>query len=141
MLLEKEANHIRRLTLNIILLFVLAGCVPLDKGVHIQNDTKADMKKAEEIFKADDRLTSTVAIFHEKEVIAGVSVKAFSKFRKPKIEKELKEKLEKEYKEFDITVSADSKAAYETVKLMELEDKDKLKKKIKKLKSLLEEET
>lgn len=120
---------------------MLTGCVSADSGVRIQNDTKADIKKAEDIFESDDRLIGTVAILHEKEMISAVTVKTFSRFHKKKIEKELKKKLEKEYKDFDITVSADSKAVYETMKLMELEDKEKLKKNIKKLVSLLEEET
>ena len=124
----------------LVILF-LAGCVQVEKGVHIQNDTNEDIKKAEQVFKDDDRLISAIAIFHEKEILSGVTVKTFSRFNKAKIEEELTKKLEKIYEDFEVTVSADSKIIQETNKLMELKEKDKLPKKIKELKALSEEET
>lgn len=123
---------------------MLAGCVRPTSGIRIQNETTADIGKAEEVFKDDDRLANAVAIFHEKEIIAGVTVKTFSRFHKNKIEEELTKKIEELYKDFDVTVSADGKFIYETTKMMNEEGKDKdekLAKRIKKLKSLSEEET
>ena len=124
-----------------MLIFLIAGCAGPKSGIHIQNETNADIEKAEEIFENDERLKSVVAIFHEKELISGVTVKTFSRFRKSKIEEELVKKLEEHYEEFDVTVSADGKFIHETTKMMNSEDTDKLAKKIKKLKSLSEEET
>ena len=141
MLLLKEAKRIRKLTYSLLLLLFLAGCAQVEKGVHIQNDTNEDIKKAEQVFENDDRLISAIAIFHEKEILSGVTVKTFSRFNKAKIEEELTKKLEKIYEDFEVTVSADSKIIQETNKLMELEEKDKLPKKIKELKTLSEEET
>ena len=141
MLLLKEAKRIRKLTYLLLLLLFLAGCAQVEKGVHIQNDTNEDIKKAEQVFENDDRLISAIAIFHEKEILSGVTVKTFSRFNKAKIEKELTKKLEKIYEDFEVTVSADSKIIQETNKLMELKEKDKLSKKIKELKTLSEEET
>lgn len=141
MLLLKEAKHIRKLTYSLLLLLFLAGCAQVEKGVHIQNDTNEDIEKAEQVFENDDRLISAIAIFHEKEILSGVTVKTFSRFNKAKIEKELTKKLEKIYEDFEVTVSADSKIIQETNKLMELKEKEKLLKKIKELKKLSEEET
>ena len=124
-----------------LLLLFLAGCVQIEKGVHIQNDTNEDIEKAEKVFEDDDRLISAIAIFHEKEILSGVTVKTFSRFNKAKIERELTKKLEGIYEDFEVTVSADSKIIQETNKLMELEEKEKLPKKIKELKTLAEEET
>ena len=124
-----------------LLILFLAGCAQIEKGVHIQNDTNEDIEKAKQLFEKDDRLISAIVIFHEKEILSGVTVKTFSRFNKAKIEKELTKKLEKIYKDFEVTVSADSKIIQETNKLMELEEKDKLPKKIKELKTLSEEET
>ncbi|WP_210469588.1 hypothetical protein [Sporosarcina sp. 6E9] len=124
-----------------LLLLVLAGCVQIEKGVHIQNDTNEDVEKAEKVFEDDDRLISAIAIFHDKEILSGVTVKTFSRFHKTKIEKELTKKLGKLYEDFEVTVSADSKIIQETKKLMDSADNDKLPKKIEELKSLLEEET
>ena len=97
--------------------------------------------KAEEVFLNDDRLVSAVAVFNEKNIVSGVTVKTFSRFNKKKIEKDIKKSLEEDYPEFDVTVSADGKIIQETKKLLKQEDKEKLAKKIKKVKSLLEEET
>ena len=94
MLLQKEAKRIRKLIYSLLLLLVLAGCVQLENGVHIQNDTDEDVEKAENVFEDDDRLLSAIAIFHEKEILSGVTVKTFSRFHKAKIEKELTKKLE-----------------------------------------------
>ena len=124
-----------------MLIFLIMGCARPERGIHIQNETNADIEKAEEVFENDARLASVVAIFHEKELISGVTVKTFSRFHKKKIEEELTKKLEEDYKEFNVTVSADGKFIHETTKMMSLEEKDKLAEKIKKLKSLSEEET
>lgn len=139
---KRWRKHIRRFIISISLVVLLAGCVRPTSGIRIQNETTADIGKAEEVFKDDDRLANAVAIFHEKEIIAGVTVKTFSRFHKKKIEEELTKRIEELYKDFDVTVSADGKFIYETTKMMNDEDKGgKLAKRIKKLKSLSEEET
>jgi hypothetical protein len=138
---KRRRSRIRKLTYSLLLLLALAGCAQVEKGVHIQNNTEENVEKAEKIFEEDDRLVSAIAIFHDKEILSGVTVKTFSRFHKSKIENELTKKLEKQYKGFEVTVSADSKIILETKKLMDIEDKDKLPKKIKELKTLSEEET
>lgn len=138
---KKEEKHIRRFGFYIVLILLLSGCVRPESGIHIQNDAGADLKKAEEIFVEDERLKSVVAVFHGEDLVSGVTVKTFSRFHKEKIEKELKKKLESHYPEAKITVSADNKIIQETAKLLNEKDKEKLNKKLKKIKSLLEEET
>ncbi|MCZ2257208.1 hypothetical protein KSU66_01735 [Sporosarcina sp. G11-34] len=139
---KRWRKHIRRFIIYSSIFLLLSGCVRPTSGIRIQNETNADIGKAEEVFKDDERLASAVAIFHEKEIIAGVSVKTFSRFHKNKIEEELTKRIEELYKDFDVTVSADGKFIYETTKMMNGEAKDKeLSKSIKKLKSLSEEET
>ena len=86
-------------------------------------DPNEESEKAEEVLKNDKRLTAAVTVFHENDMITGVTLKTFSRFKKEKIEKELKKKLEKLYPELDVTVSADSKIWMETKKLIELDDK------------------
>lgn len=138
---KKEEKTIRSIGFYFVLILLLSGCVRPESGVQIQNDTNVDVMKAEEVFLNDDRLVSAVAVFHEKDIVSGVTVKTFSRFHKKKIEKELKKSLEEDYPEFDVTISADGKIIQETRKLLKQEDTEKLAKKIKKVKSLLEEET
>lgn len=136
-----EGINIWRFALSIATVFLLTGCLGSEKEIRVHNSTDLNEQKAEEIFEKDDRLTGAVAVFHNKDMIAGVSVATFSRFHKSKIEKELKEKLEKIYSELDITVSADSKIIMETKKLIELKDKKGIGEKIEHLKTLSKEET
>lgn len=134
-----EGTPIRKLVIAIFLLVLLAGCT--GNGIRIFNATDEDSTRAEELFKKDKRLKSVSAMFHEEQLLTGVRVDTFSRFRKGKIEKELKKKLEKLYPDLDITVSADSKILYETTKLMNDSENKDVGKKIDDLKSLLKEET
>lgn len=138
---KMEGINIWRFALSIATVFLLTGCLGSEKEIRIHNSTDMNEQKAQEIFEKDDRLTGAVAVFHNKDMIAGVSVGTFSRFHKSKIEKELKEKLEKIYSELDITVSADSKIIMETKKLIQLKDKKDIGEKIEHLKSLSKEET
>ena len=134
-----EGTPIRKLILTIFLLVLLAGCT--GNGIRIFNATDEDSTQAEELFKKDKRLKSVSAMFHEEQLLTGVRVDTFSRFRKGKIEKELEKELEKLYPDLDITVSADSKILYETTKLINGSDNKDVGKKIDDLKSLLKEET
>ncbi len=134
-----EGTHIRKLCLVIFALAILAGCSA--NGIRIHNDSTEDVAKAEEVFVNDKRLTSAATVFHENDLITGVTLKTFSRFNKGKIEKELKKKLKKLYPELDVTVSADMKIWLETNKLIDLDSEKDIGKKIKELKMLLKEET
>ncbi|MCZ2258977.1 hypothetical protein [Sporosarcina sp. G11-34] len=138
-----EGIIIRRLALLFVISILLSGCFgdgdKIDFRIH--NSTDEEEKNAEGIFMDDNRLTDVVAIFNKKDLIAGVSVKTFQRFKKAKIEKELKDDLEKVYPELDIVVSADSKIVMEIKKILEMKDKKDIGEKVKKLKSLVKEET
>jgi hypothetical protein len=137
--IKMEGTRIRKLCLVFFAVVLLSGCS--GNGFRINNDSSEDHAKAEEVFKNDKRLTSAVTVFHEKDLMTGVTLKTFSRFKKKKIEKELKKKLERIYPEMDVTVSADSKIWMETNKLIDSDNKKDMGKKIKKLKSLIKEET
>ena len=134
-----EGTRIRKLSLVILAVVLLSGCS--GDGFRIDNNSSEDHAKAEEVFKNDKRLTSAVTVFHDNDLITGVTLKTFSRFKKGKIEKELKKKLERIYPDLDVTVSADSKIWMETNKLADLDNKKNIGKKIEKLKSLIKEET
>lgn len=122
-------------------MMLLSGCVGNVSGTHIHNNTNEDTEKAEEVFASDDRLRSAFVVFHENDLITGVTVGTFSRFHKEKIEKELKKKLQALYPDTDVLVSADSKIVMEARQLAEAKDDKELKKKIKHLKSHSKEET
>ena len=134
-----EGTHIRKFGQLLLAAVLLSGCS--ENGFRMDNHSDEDAAKVEKVLKGDDRLASAVTVFHEDDVIAGVTLKTFSRFKKEKIEKELKGKLEKLYPDLDVTVSADAKIWMETKKLIDLESEKKKGGKIKELKSLIKEET
>jgi len=137
--IKMEGKHIRKISLMVFAVILLSGCS--GSGFRIDNNSSEDHAKAEEVLGNDNRLTSAVTVFHENDLLTGVTLKTFSRFKKEKIEKELKKKLEKSYPELDVTVSADSKIWMETNKLIESDNKKDQGKKIEELKSLIKEET
>ena len=137
--IKMEGTHIPKTCLVVFAVVLLSGCS--GNGFRIDNNSSEDHAKAEEVLTNDKRLTSAVTVFHENDLLTGVTLKTFSRFKKEKIEKELKKKLESIYPGLDVTVSADSKIWMETNKLIDLEDKKDQGKKIEKLKSLIKEET
>lgn len=136
---KTEGMHIRKLSLAIFAVVLLSGCS--GNGFRIDNNSSENHVKVEEVLIKDKRLTSAITVFHENDLVTGVTLKTFSRFKKEKIEKELKKKIESIYPELDVTVSADSKIWMEMNKLIDLEDKKDKGKKIEKLKSLIKEET
>lgn len=137
--IKMEGTHIRKLSLVVFAVVLLSGCS--GSGFRIDNNSSEDHVKAEEVLLNDKRLTSAVTVFHENDLLTGVTLKTFSRFKKENIEKELKKKLENSYPGLDVTVSGDSKIWMEMNKLIDLEDKKDKAKKIEKLKSLIKEET
>lgn len=125
----------------IVILLMLSGCSGANSAIHIYNNADMDEKKGERLIEDDDRIRNATMVFHEDYIFAGITVGTFSRFKKEKIEKELKKKLEKEYKEAEVLVSADHKFVMETNKLAQMTEDDELSKEIEKLKSLSEEET
>jgi hypothetical protein len=136
---KMEGTLIRKLGIIIFVIALLSGCS--GNGFRIDNSTSEDTAKAEEVLMNDERLTSAATVFHENDLIMGVTLTTFSRFKKEKIEKELKEKLEKLYPDLEITFSADGKIWMEMNKLIDQGAKKDVSKKIEKLKSLIKEET
>ena len=134
-----EGTRIGRVVVLFLTLILLSGCSW--NGIRSYDGFKEESEKAEELFKNDKRVTAAATVLHEDDVITGVSLTTFSRFKKGEIEKELKKEMEKLYPEKDVTVSADSKIWMETNKLIDSDDKKEIGKKIEKLKSLLKEET
>ncbi|WP_415579206.1 hypothetical protein [Filibacter tadaridae] len=113
----------------------------IDNDFEVQNYSAMDEQEVKDVLASDDRLASAVVLFFEEELIVGVRAKTFSRFHKTKIEKDIKKQLKEKYPDLTITVSADSKIKMETKKLIVKEDQEKLDIGIKKIKSLLKEET
>ncbi|QTD41237.1 hypothetical protein [Sporosarcina sp. Te-1] len=130
---------IRKRILIVLLAVLLAGCSKDD--FRFQNESDEAAAQAESIIRKDKRIKSAAVVFHDENLLAGIRVETFSRYKKKKIASELKKKLEEEYPDMKVTVSADSKILYETNKLIDNGKKDELGKDIDQLKLLLKEET
>lgn len=130
----------RKVMFVLLISILLSGCTRLEKGIHVYNDSTADSQPAENVFIEDKRLVSVATIIHENKLVAGVTVKTFSRFHKKKIEEELKKQLEEVYPDFEVTVSADNKIVHKTAKIIQNNDKEQLDDQLKKIVSLLKEE-
>lgn len=138
---KKEEITIRNVLLFLVIFVVLTGCARLGEGVHIYNHSEAESSPAEKVFQEDERLVSANAIFDEENLVAGVTVKTFSRFHKKKIENELTKKLEESYPDLTVTVSADNKIVHKTSSIIQNKEEEQLGKELEKLVSLLKEET
>lgn len=136
-----EGMNIRKFGLLIIIVFLLLGCSNVKNDIRVQNNSSEDPVKIKELLTKDERIKSAAVLFHERELLTAVRMKTFSRFSKRKIGKELEKKLKEYYPELNVTVSVDNKILMEMNKLMDMKKQEKVSKKIKKLKSLIKEET
>ncbi|MBE1556931.1 YhcN/YlaJ family sporulation lipoprotein [Sporosarcina limicola] len=113
----------------------------MKNDIRVQNNSSEDPVKIKELLTKDERIKSAAVLFHERELLTAVRMKTFSRFSKRKIGKELEKKLKEYYPELNVTVSVDNKILMEMNKLMDMKKQEKVSKKIKKLKSLIKEET
>lgn len=121
---------------------LLAGCGAGAGEIRVAGGEPEENQKVEEVLKEEDgRIVSAVAVFVKEDLLVGIQVKPLSRFSKTKIEEELTKELEKAFPEETVTLSADLKIFWETDKLDELEEEDKLHKKVETIKSLSKEET
>lgn len=123
-------------------LLLLAGCGEREKVMMYPNSSdeqeakgiKQTLEKADEIEKAN-------VVFLQNELFVSLQLKPFDKWNKQKHEKEWKEKLEKEFPNETVHVSSDFKLFWESTKLMEEKDQQKVLDEVQKLKKLIKEET
>ncbi|WP_213422328.1 hypothetical protein [Bhargavaea massiliensis] len=121
---------------------LLAGCGSGAGEIRVSGGEPEENQKVEKVLKEEDgRIVSAVAVFVEEDLLVGVQVKPLSRFSKTKIEEELTKEMEKAFPEETVTLSADLKIFWETDKLDELEEEEKLHKKVETIKSLSKEET
>jgi len=127
-------------SLFIISLF-LTGCSG-EKTIEINNQTNEDDRVAvEEIIQNTSEVYNGAAVFIEDHLLVAIQAKPWLDFKKRKIEKKMEEQLEEKFPDLNVLVSADYKLFWESKKLLEEEDEQKVKKQVEKLKKLAKEET
>ena len=103
----------------------------------------SDPEKQQEIQKMLEgakEIESANIIILNDEVLVAMQVKPWKGWVKEKIEKKWQKKIEKAYPNLQVDVSTDFKLHWESLKLLEEQDSQKVAKKMKKLKKLAKEE-
>lgn len=130
------------LTIFLIPFLLLTGCSSQEKVAIYQsvNDSEKKSEVKEMLEKSKD-IEQVNVIFVNDELFVAMQVNPWKGFKKKKIEKKWQKKLEKQYPDLDVLVSGDFKMFWESTKLLEEKDRQKVTDKVDKLKKLAKEET
>ena len=155
-------SKIKNLKVGLLILMVIGLCTGCNGNQDQDTDANEDLNvsqvkiskpisqsvanQATENVSMEDEISDVMAVNTDKELLVAIKVKQFDRFQLKKVEKNIKSNLEKLYPDYTILVSADQKMYFELVKLQgklqknTLSMKD-LEKEIKKIKSLMKEQS
>ena len=133
----------RKILLAVCCCVVLAGCGDTKEKLSTFYATYDDEKasKIEAILQQEKDIEHANIIFIEDKILVAMQVKPWLRYKKKKIEKKVEEDLTKEFPSSDLIVSTDFKLHWESQKLIDKNNKEKLNDEVDKLKKLSKEET
>lgn len=133
----------RKIMLAVCCCVVLVGCGNTEEKLSTFYATYDDEKasKIEDVLQQEKDIEHANIIFIEDKILVAMQVKPWLRYKKQKIEKRIEEDLKKEFPNTDLIVSTDFKLHWESEKLIEENDKEKLSDEVDQLKKLSEEET
>lgn len=122
---------------------VLAGCGDSKEKLSTFYATYDDEKASqiEDVLQQEKDIEHANIIFIEDKILVAMQVKPWLRYKKQKIEKKVEEDLKRKIPDADLIVSTDFKLHWESEKLIEENDKEKLNDEIDQLKKLAKEET
>ena len=132
----------KTLTIFLSCFILLAGCGREEKVEMYQHIDDKELKTElkEMVEKSKDIDQANVILVGDK-LLAAIQVNPWKRYKKQKIESEWQKKLEKKYPNLKVVVSTDFKLYWESTKLLEEKDRQKVTDKIDSLKKLAKEET
>lgn len=133
----------RKIMLAVCCCVVLAGCGNTGEKLSTFYATYDDEKasKIEDVLQQEKDIEHANIIFIEDKILVAMQVKPWLRYKKQKIEKKVEEDLKRKFPDADLIVSTDFKLHWESEKLIEENDKEKLSDEIDQLKKLAKEET
>lgn len=120
----------------------LFGCSN-EKTIKVLDMSEDEEKRieVEEMMKNTEEVYNGTAILVDEELLVAIQVKPWLGYKEQKVEKKLQKQLEEQYPNLKILVSSDFKMYWESQKLLEEKDQQKVNKEVKSLKKLAKEET
>ena len=133
----------RKIMLAVCCCMVLVGCGDTKEKLSTFYATYDDEKasKIESVLQQEKDIEHANVIFIEDKILVAMQVKPWLRYKKQKIEKRVEDDLKKEFPNADLIVSTDFKLHWESEKLIEENDKEKLSDEVDQLKKLAKEET
>jgi hypothetical protein len=123
-------------------ILLLAGCGEREKVMMYPNEgDEQQAKKIQQILEDADEVDQANVLFLQNELFVSLQLKPFDKWNKRKHEEKWKKKLEKNFPNETVHVSTDFKLFWESTKLMEEKDQQKVMDELQELKKLAKEET
>ncbi|WP_234417325.1 MULTISPECIES: YhcN/YlaJ family sporulation lipoprotein [unclassified Lysinibacillus] len=121
---------------------LLVGCNDQEKVVMYPETNDEQMsKEIQKLLEEAKEIEEANVVFMQNELFVAMQLKPFDKWKKQKYEKDWKKKLEKKFPDETVHVSTDFKLFWESTKLMDEKNHEKVLEKIQKLKKLAKEET
>lgn len=125
-----------------VLFLLLAGCSEQER---IRSYSKTSDEQLQhqiaQIMEENEAIERANIIALENELFVAMQLKPFSKWKKQKIETQWQQKLEKQFEENAVLISADFKLYWESSKLLDEVNKQKVLEELQRLKKLSKEET
>lgn len=132
----------RIMLVGITLILLLTGCSEREKvTTYSMTDNAQHQQEVEQLFENNSDIDQVNIVVIENELFVAMQLKPLKKWNRQKIEERWQKKLEKQFSTSIVNVSADFKLFWETNKLMEEKDQQKMLKQLQHLKKLSKEET
>lgn len=132
----------RKAFMALSLILLLAGCNDREKVLtYAMTDNVQNQQEVEKLLEADSAIEQANILVIEDELFVAMQLKPMEKWNRQKIEQDWQKKLEKQFSDSTVNVSADFKMFWESTKLMEEKDQQKMMKELSQLKKLAKEET
>ena len=122
----------------LLLVLLLTGCGQLT-ATYAPSDLEL-AQQMEDYAQERKGVTDAQVVIVDKYMVVALTISPWQRYRKAKIEESLTKYWEKRHPDFELVVSADRKLQIELAK-MKYENKDDVKKDVKRLQALLKEET
>ncbi len=132
----------QKIAFFICVLILLAGCsAPDEKYTTVANGQEERVQQIEKVLEKHESIEHVNMVVLDEAMLVAIQVKPWSRWKKQKIEQQVKKELEDKFPKEKVTVSTDFKLHWEAGKLKEEKDQKKIRQQVKQLSNLAKEET
>lgn len=128
--------------LFVFCVLLLGGCSEREKvTMYPSKNVTQQYQEVQQLLEHSDEIEEVNVLYMYNELFVAMQLKPLEKWNREKIEKQWIEKLEKQFPNETVHVSTDFKLFWESAKLMDEQNHEKVMDKLQQLKKLAKEET